>query len=133
MNKIKHDGIITKIEDNKITVSIQSLSACGGCTAKSMCNLSESKTKEVEVVSSKKYNLGDEVTITMNYGSGLDAVFWAYCMPFIVLMASLIILVSTTHNELLSAVCALVAVAIYYLTLKLFEKRIARRYKFQIE
>ena len=46
---IKHRGIVEKIDGSHIVVRIVQTSACSACSAKGLCNASESKEKQIDV------------------------------------------------------------------------------------
>ena len=46
---IKHRGIVEKVDGAHITVRIVQTSACAACSAKGLCNASESKEKQIDV------------------------------------------------------------------------------------
>lgn len=48
-DQIEHSGIVESIEGGYIRVRITQSSACAGCTARSLCQSTESKDKIVEV------------------------------------------------------------------------------------
>ena len=49
---VRHEGIVTKISQETITISLKGNINCEGCKAKSACGVSESNDKEIEVVKS---------------------------------------------------------------------------------
>ena len=73
---ITHPGVIEKLTDEKIFVKVLAKSACSSCHAKSMCNISEVEEKVVEVKRSpgKGYQLGEQVTVSMQKSLGNIAV-----------------------------------------------------------
>ncbi len=52
---IQHEGKVKKVDNNSVLVSILSETACSGCHAKNLCNISGEKEKVVEVKG--KYNV----------------------------------------------------------------------------
>jgi len=134
-NTISHPGIISDISQNTVKITILSQSACSSCHAKGACSVSEMKEKivEVEVSDLLRYKVGQHVNVLMSSGNGGFAVFLGYGMPFVVLIATLIIMIGVTHNEALSGVTSLLATGCYFLFLSMFRKSLKEKFLFSIE
>ena len=93
-DNIIHQGIISKISENVVTVSLKGNVNCEGCKAQSACGVSDSNDKEIEIFNSnqtyKSYKLHETVDVVLRKELGLKAVFWAYVFPFILLFVVLI-------------------------------------------
>ena len=135
MKKVKHAGTVVNIDKNIVAVEIISLSACATCKSKSMCNMSESKEKiiDVSVVDPENYAVGQSVNIVMQEQLGLKAVFLAYVMPFLVCIAALFGLSLISNNELIYGGGAVVAAALYYLALKQFSDKLSKEFVWYLE
>ena len=120
---ITHPGIVENIEEDKISVKILAQSACSSCHAKGVCSVADVEEKTVMVKSFNTKNLspGDRVTVRMERSLGKKAVFLGYLLPFILVMATLILMVSLTSNEGLSALASLLILVPYYLGLYLLK------------
>ena len=127
---IKHDGIITKIDDRYVYVSIVTQSACSSCHAKGACNITELKNEIIEVVKEpgKEYKPGDRVQVYMEKSLGTKAVFLGYLFPFLLVLATLIIMLTLTSNQGLAGLTALGILIPYYLIL--YAKRTAMKKTF---
>jgi len=78
--RIIHEGIIDRIENDTIFVRILSKSACSACHSKSMCNVSEMTEKLVEVQDSvSDYKAGQEVNIILDQTLVPKQWFWDTC------------------------------------------------------
>ena len=128
--KVCKEGIVRKIEDHKVWVEIVVSSACGGCLAKNMCNISEKKDEiiETENITGEEFALGETVQVQMQEHKAHQAVVLGYLLPFIVLIVGLFVCYALTHIEWLSALVAFGLTAIYFLILKMFDKRLARKF-----
>lgn len=128
--KVCKEGIVRKVEGSRIWVEIVVSSACGGCVAKNMCNISEKKNEIVEAENTmgEEFALGETVQIQMQESKAHQAVVLGYLLPFIVLIVGLFVCYALTHIEWLSALVAFGLTAIYYLVLKMFDKRLARQF-----
>ena len=61
-NLVKHEGIVSRISDKTITVSLKGNVNCEGCKAQSACGVSDSSDKEIEVII-KRLNVKKESCI----------------------------------------------------------------------
>lgn len=133
--EVSHAGRIVEITPELTTVEIVSESACSSCHAKGLCSLGEAKTKLVQLPTRgwDNYEVGDEVTVCFSATMGHKAVWIAYVIPLFVLMAVLLVLSACGVGELASGLWAIGAVALYYLAVKLFGKRLKNEYIFNIK
>jgi len=132
---VKHQGVVSKMTDDCIEVSIISMSACSSCHAKSACTISDSKEKSVKVYdksASEKYSVGESVNVIMKKTKGLEAVLWGYLLPFFVLLVTLVVALNYT-NELRAGLISLGSLVPYYLLLYAFRGKIRQSFSFEIE
>ncbi len=115
-------------------VQVEAISACASCAAKGSCAMVESENKEIEVAypHPQDFHVGQIVEISMRKDNGLRAVLWAYVMPFVVLISSLLIADVFVHNEGFAALWALLFTAIYFALLFALRKYIFRRFTMEI-
>ena len=79
---IKHRGIVEKVDGMHITVRIVQTSACAACSAKGLCNASESKEKQIDVYEvNPSYQIGEEVVLCGTTSMGMRAVLLAFGVP----------------------------------------------------
>lgn len=132
---IKHRGVIETIDGNHIRVKILQVSACAACHAKDLCNSSDNKEKIVDVYTdhSSEYNAGDDVYVLAAQSAGRTAVLWGFVIPFIFLMAFLILGYTLSKSEGIGALSALAGLTIYYLLLSMKKKTMARKFTFTIK
>lgn len=135
LDDIRHQGIIQKVDDEQVYVSIITQSACASCQVKGVCNVTEISEEIVEVPreSGRDYQVGASVNIAMQKSLGTKAVFLGYILPFLVLLAALIISLAITHNEGLSGLIALAVLIPYYFVLHSMRRRLKRTFTFKIE
>lgn len=124
------EGIVRKLEGSKVWVEIVVSSACGGCAAKSLCNISEKKNELVEAVNmtGEKFSIGETVQIQMMQKLANKAVVLGYLLPFVILVAGLFVCYALTHIEWLSVLVGIGLTALYYVILKLMDKRLAKEF-----
>lgn len=134
-NQISHPGRIAEITPDFTTVEIISESACSSCHAASLCGLSEYEKKAVQVPTRgwDNYEVGQEVSVVLKASMGHKAVWLAYVLPLVLLVAVLMALLHIGAGELLSALSAFVAAAIYYFVIYLLRDRLRNEYAFEIE
>lgn len=132
---IKHRGIVVKTDGPHVVVRIVQTSACAACTAKGMCNASESKEKQIDVYEpGASYRIGEEVVLCGSTSMGMRAVGLAFGVPVLILMAALFVTMQVTDGDaLLSALVALLAIIPYYIGLYLMKDRMNRTFSFVIE
>lgn len=138
IDKIEHEGIITEISDNFITVEIVNKSACAACHAKGVCVAGEEETRYVDVpynISSlvEDYKVGDKVNLVLNQSLGVTAVLISYAVPLVIFILLLLILSNTGLSEPMVGLLSLAGVAVYYLFVFLFRDRLERIFTFSIE
>ncbi len=132
---IKHKGIIQDIEPEKITVKILNQSACAGCHIKGACSMADVKEKYIEVSSpfNQDWEKGEKVIVLCNEELGFIALFWAYVLPFITVIITLLICTSINLSELYSGLISLGILIPYYLILSLFKTKLKNKFSFSIE
>ena len=132
---IKHRGIVEKIDGSHIVVRIVQTSACSACSAKGLCNASESKEKQIDVYEvNPAYRIGEEVILCGTTSMGMKAVLLAFGIPVFLLLVALFVTMRVTDGDaLLSAIVALVAVVPYYAVLYLMKDKMSKTFSFVIE
>lgn len=132
---IEHEGIIEKINDNQVTVRILQQSACSACHAKGVCMAADSKEKLVEVVDfSGRFRENERVIIEGKESMGYKAVFWAFVLPLVILILTLILTLSLWNfSETEAAISAITALIPYYLILYFLRKKMANSFQFNIK
>ena len=130
-----HTGKVVSMTPKTTTVQIVSHSACSECHAAGLCGLSEYTEKAVEVPTSPSatYGVGDEVQVVLKASMGFKAVWIAYFLPLVVLLAITLGLIALGVPEVVSGLAGLGAVALYYLIVWLRRDRIRNEYVFTIQ
>lgn len=134
-NLISHRGIITEIESDVIRVSIIAESACASCHAKGFCSAADQKEKVIEArkPKSNSFKVGDNVLVTMKKVLGLQAVFYGYFFPFILLIITLLSTYEITGNQAIAGALCLLVLVPYYLTLYLMKEKLKSKFEFEIK
>lgn len=130
-----HKGRIVSVTPELTTVEIVSESACSACHAKGLCGLGESKTKAVQLPTSgwNDYKEGDEVTLVLKASMGHKAVWIAYVIPLFILVGALLAALACGIGEVLSGVCAILALTVYYFIVWMLRGRLKNEYIFNIK
>ena len=132
---IKHRGIVEKVEDSHVVVRIVQTSACAACSAKGLCNASESKEKQIDVYEvNASYRIGEEVVLCGTTSMGMRAVFLAFGIPMLLLLFALFVTMRVTDGDaLVSSLVALFAVVPYYLVIYFMKDKLNKTFSFTIE
>ena len=88
---IEHEGIVSRVEGDRVYVKITSQSACGACKAREACGLAEAQEKIVEVTTpgaQQHYTAGESVTVGVRRSAGAVAVILAYVGALAVLLGA---------------------------------------------
>ena len=132
---IKHRGIVEKVEGAHVVVRIVQTSACAACSAKGLCNASESKEKQIDVFEpGASYRIGEEVVLCGSTSMGMRAVALAFGVPVLLLILALFVTMRVTDGDaLVSSLVALLAVVPYYLVIYFMKDKLNKTFSFTIE
>jgi sigma-E factor negative regulatory protein RseC len=133
MDEINHNGIIARVENGKAEVHITDNITCEGCGSKDAC-ISGGKKDNVFFVDTfgQIYNTGDKVKVVLSQNSALNAVIWAYVIPFFVLIFSLIIF-SFFLEELPAGLFSFGLLAVYYFMIYVNKSYFDKRFKLNLK
>ena len=131
-DKIKHNGIVENIGQGIVRVRILQTSACAHCKVASHCNAAEAKEKIIDVRCEKDSNR-QKVTIVTSSSAVGRAMTVGFVLPFIVMVASLLLVLTFTGNEQLAALMAVLALIPYYLIVYLLRRQLSKGVVFTIE
>ena len=134
-SEISQRGRIVAITPEVTTVEIVSESACAACHAKGLCSLGDSKAKQVELPTRgwDNYAVGQEVNVVLRASMGHKAVWLAYVIPLLIMVAALLGTLAAGASELLAGLVAIGAIALYYLVIWLLRGRLRNEYIFNIQ
>ena len=134
MSRISHEGVVEEVRGDSVRVRIVQTSACAACKMDGHCSAAESKEKVVEVVDGRAaaYAPGDNVVVSIEPSTGRRAVILAFVVPFLILVAVLVVALWVTGDEGVAAIVALASLVPYYLLLHGMERRLVRKFSFVI-
>ena len=97
--------------------------------------MAEAEQKAVQVPTDPyaNYAVGDEVRIVLKATMGIKAVWLAYFLPLLLLLAVSLGLIWAGVGELVSGLSGIGAVALYYLLLYLLREKLQNEYVFTIQ
>jgi len=131
---IEHTGVIQQTDNNQVTVSISSQSACAACHAKGHCSVLDQKEKTIDVtIPNHTYQVGEEVNILMVRSQGFKALFLGYILPFLILMLTLLSVTEITGSEGLAGLLALGVLLPYYFIIFLTRNQLKKSFSFVIQ
>lgn len=131
---IEHSGTVIGMDGDTLKVEILNSSACGTCSAASLCSAVEMKKKVVDVAaggSKDDYKVGDAITFVVEEGMGARAVLIAYVAPLLLMVASLLAARLVGCGDAGCAVAALAPLVPFYLTLWLLRGKLDKTFKFK--
>ncbi len=129
-NHVTHDGVITRIEENKVTVQFVQQSACADCHAKMLCTAGDTKQRSIVADSyGVSYAVGEKVTVEVTNQLAWTAMFYAFGLPTLLALSVLFPLINFC-GEMLACAGELVVLALYYVTLYLFREKLDRKVVF---
>lgn len=133
---IKHSGVVQSIDGMLIRVKIVQTSACAACSAKGLCSSAESKEKTVDIFDkdANNYSVGDQVDIIGTTSLGLQAVWWAFGIPFVLIILTLFVSFALTDgNESLSGIISILSLIPYYIFLYFYRDKMAKKFSFKLK
>lgn len=86
-----HDGTVLSVGNGRVKVHITSVSACATCAAHAKCGFADSKEKTLEIPSADwlTFSEGEAVTVHIDESRGLLAVWIAYVLPALLMLAAI--------------------------------------------
>ena len=132
--QVEHEGFIASICGNTLTVRIEAPSACGGCAAHGYCMPFANKDRDIRVEAfSGDFVSGERVKVVMLQSSGMWALCMGYVIPFVVVLATLVVVYHISGSELVSGLTSLLVLIPYYLILKMFNPKISKSFGFTVK
>ena len=131
---ISHEGRIVVITSQFTTVEILSASACGSCHAAGLCGVSDAVTKVIQIpTTTGNWKEGQIVEVCLKRSMGFKAVWLAYAIPLLLLLAVVLGLYTLGVKELYAGLAGIGAALLYYLILRLFREKLSNEYSFFIK
>lgn len=134
-DSISHKGKVIKMTPQTTTVAILQHGACSECHAAGLCGMADIAEKAVEVATDPyaSYGVGDEVEVVLKASMGMKAVWLAYFIPLLILLAVILGLIALGVGEVVAGLAGIGAALLYYLGLYLMRDRLKNEYVFTIQ
>lgn len=125
-----HQGTVKETRHGCVVVQIEAVSACAACAAHGKCGFAESKDKTLEIPSPdwNQYTPGQQVLVHINESRGMLAVWIAYLLPALLMLAAIITLSLLHLPEWCVVLSAFAVLALYILTLYLRRRKLENRF-----
>lgn len=135
-NQITHEGVVVKVEGQRVTVQFVQNSACSGCHAKALCSSGTSDSRQKEVVANSygtTYEVGDYVRVVVSSGLAWTAVLLAFVIPMVLALVCLFVIVGFTGSEIMGCLVTLLLLGLYFLIVWMQRDRLERKTEFSLE
>lgn len=130
---IEQSGIVEEISQGSVKVRFTQHAACGSCSAKMLCGMTESTDDRVSVpVCSNNFSVGEQVKLQMIRSLGLKAVLLAYVLPVVLIITALLVFNLLGINELISGLFSLGILLPYFLILSFKKHLLKKTFTFSI-
>lgn len=130
---IRHSGEIIELGEGIAKVKIIQTSACAECMAKGMCTASDKTEKIIEAeANTSTLSVGETVWVEGHKNLGIIAVLFAYIMPFLLILLTMVIASQFTENELLVGTISLLILIPYFIVIRCMKGRFKAKFKFYV-
>lgn len=131
---ISQEGVVIKAEAGRYEVAIVQNEACQGCKAQGACGVNgESKAINVVDKEVSDIHVGDKVEVSVRREIAFYATFFAYILPLLFFVGSVVLGVWLIGDEGLAALGGFGVVGVYYTALYLSRRRVESRVRFEIK
>lgn len=132
---IEHEGIIESIDATTVNVRIVSESACSSCHAKGACSAADLQDKLIEInaTNAADFSNGQKVIIVGKSEQGTKAALFAYIIPSLIIIASMLITYSISGNDILSGIIGLGILVPYFGIISLLRNNLQKTFSFTLK
>ena len=132
---LKHEGSGESIDGTNLSDKILQTTDCVSCSVKGHCSSAESKEKIIDITdaSASSYEVGQSVMVVGQMSMGMKAVFWAFVLPFLIILTSLFVCMAIFNDELYAGCISLSLLLHYYFFLWLNKARFKQKFSFTIK
>ena len=135
-NNITHEGVVVKVEGQRVTVQFVQSSACSACHAKSLCTGGTSDSAQRKVIANSygvSYEVGDYVRIIVTSGLAWTAVLLAFVVPMVLALVCLFLVIGYTGSEKIGCLATLAMLAVYFVIVWMQRDHLERKTEFTLE
>ncbi len=135
MKYIEHKAVVVAVEGSVVEVEMTVEEACAGCRVKEICGVGPGERRVVAVHDSmaQYYEVGEQVSISIEEIMGVKAVIYTYIIPFFIMITLLLGLKAAEASDLVAGGSALLAAGLYYVVLWFFRSRLEKEIVFKIK
>ena len=134
MNAINHSGVVERTDEHSVYVKVVPQTSCTGCQARSMCISSGGNEQIIEVPDdSGEFHVNDPVILSGESSMGIQAVWLAFIIPLILVVATIIITTHLQWKESTSALTGLSLLVPYYAVSYLLRDKLKKKFVFTIK
>jgi len=131
---IEQKGIVESSGNGIVSVKIYQISACSDCNAKASCSLFGVGEKIIDVHDEKGvFRAGDRVGVTITQSVGTKAIILGYFLPFILLIATLVLFTLLRFREWQAGLLAMASLIPYYLIIYIFRSKLKKTFTFTLK
>lgn len=134
--ELEHTGTVVELTTDGVKVRVEQRAACAGCASKEACTLSNEKKDLLITVKHTQptlFSVGEEVKLVSTKKKLYTAVFWAYILPLLGMIAVVVGCVQELNNEILAAALGLAFCCLYALLLLFLPKKYVQKLQIDIE
>lgn len=134
MSKIRHQAEVAQIGTKEIWIRFCQESACISCPAHSSCGLKSGRRHIYRMTHShpEQFHIGQQVEVEISPREGVHAIFWAYFLPLVLMLSTLILSIQFSGNEITGGICSIIILVPYYIGLFLNQKYFHQKFNFKI-
>ncbi|WP_243345523.1 SoxR reducing system RseC family protein [Parabacteroides sp. FAFU027] len=131
---IQHEGTIIELNEAKVTIRLYKQSACAGCHAKGSCSVVDQSEIILDLpLPPENLHIGQKVLLEGSVSMGMQAIVYAFVIPLVILIFTLVIFQHYFFSELISGAVSLLMLVPYYLVLYLKRDTLKRKFVFRIK
>lgn len=130
-----HHGLVVGLQKGSVEVRIQAVSACATCAAHAKCGFADTKDKQLLIPTPdwQRYALGDTVLVHIDQQRGLLAVWIAYLLPSILILAAIAAAALAHWPEWAIVLAAFATLGVYTGALYLRRRRLSDKFTLTLE
>lgn len=130
---IKHQGIVERIENQRIYVRVKQMTSCNECRAVAVCLAADKKEKIIEIDDrSGSFVINDNVFVSVKQSNGFFAVFIAFVIPLALVILGVVAGKVISGDEAVGGLAGLVMLVPYYFVLYLFRNKLKKKFIFTL-
>ena len=133
-NVVSHTGKVVSVSPTQVFVQVERNSACSGCKSKGACRIGDAKDEiiPIKTADANRYYPEEEVEVVMRTSLGMKAVWYAYILPLVFLLAVLLTVRQFTSSELAQILSAFLPVIVYYIVLYKIRDKMEQAFQFYV-